>query len=313
MRPLWRLLTLLATAAAICALPLIGEPYYVKLVTRILVYGMAAIALNLVVGLGGMISFGHAAFFGIGAYVAGILATHDVQQAIVVWPIAMLVAGAGAAIVAALSLRTSGIFFIFVTLAFAQMIYYVARSLRAYGGDDGFAMPGPTDLGFGLTSSNPTALFFVASLLSAIVLLFNVRLVASRFGQVVQAARDNRRRAAAIGLSIYPYQVSLFAISGAIAGLAGALDAVLTAYVTPMTMNWVASGDLLMMVILGSTGTVIGPLLGAAVFIFFEQALSDLTPHWMLLLGPILVGRVLYLNDGFVSSIVARFTPRTPP
>lgn len=293
-----RWLLLIILLAAMYLLPLFCGPYYLKFATRILIYGLAAVALDLVVGFGGLISFGHAAFFGIGAYVAGILALSSITSAFIVWPLAMIVAGTIAGAIGMLSLRTSGIYFIFITLAFAQTIFYVAQSLRQYGGDDGFSLAAPTSFGFGFASNSPTSLFYFVLTLTCIVVFLCFRLVTSRFGQVVQAARDNRRRAQALGINVYPYQVVVFAISGAIAGLAGALDAALTAYITPASMSWIVSGDLLMMVILGSAGTLIGPILGAAMFIAFEQILSDMTPHWMLGLGAILVARVLFLRDG---------------
>jgi len=302
---------IIAFAAIGAALLIVGDAYYLKFATRILIYGIAAVALDLVVGFGGLISFGHAAFFGIGAYVAGILAQAGIQSAILVWPAAMVVAGVIAALIGALSLRTSGIYFIFATLAFAQMLFYVAQSLRTYGGDDGFALAEPTRFLFDVTSENPSAMFIVTLALCAAFLLFCVRLVASPFGQVVQGARDNRRRIAAVGFNAYPYQVVLFAISGAGAGLAGALNAALTSYISPSSMSWVASGDLLMMVILGSAGTLVGPLFGAAIFIFFEQVLSDLTPHWMLFLGPLLVARVILLREGIVRPLLRRLALRT--
>jgi branched-chain amino acid transport system permease protein len=295
-----RLLISLGAVGAICLLPLIGEPYYVKFATRVLVFGLAAAALDLAVGFGGLISFGHAAFFGISAYAAGILALYGVQEAFVVWPLAMIVAGVVAAFVGAMSLRTSGIYFIFITLAFAQMIFHLAQSLRQFGGDDGFALASPTRIAFDFTSADPTAFFYAVLALMAGTLFLGFRLVSSRFGQVVQAARDSKRRAGAIGLNVYPYQVALFAISGAFTGLAGALNAALAGYVAPSAMSWIASGDLLVMVILGSAGTLVGPVIGAAIFIAFEQVLSELTPHWMIVLGPILVARVLFFRAGFL-------------
>ena len=292
--------------AAIAALPLLDEPYYVKSATRALIFGMAALALDLVVGYGGLISFGHAAFLGIGAYVTGILAQNGIDNALVAWPIAMMVAAIFAVIVGVLSLRTSGIYFIFVTLGFAQMIYYVAKSSRQYGGDDGFALAASSRLPFGLNLGDTNTLFYTVLVLLGIILFIAHRIVSSRFGRVIQGVRDNARRARSIGINGYPYQVVLFSISGALTGLAGALLANVSSYIEPSQMSWIQSGELLMMVILGSAGTLLGPVLGAAIFIFFEQILSALTSHWMLILGPLLVARVLFLHDGFYGLLVGR-------
>lgn len=291
---------------ACVALPLLGEPYYVKFVTRALAYGIAALALDLVVGYGGLISFGHAAFLGIGAYTTGILALQGIDNALVVWPAAIFAAAVFAGVVGALSLRTSGIYFIFVTLAFAQMIYYVAQSARQYGGDDGFALAASSRLPFGLTMGEANTLYYTVLALLAVALVLARLIVASRFGRVIQGARDNARRAKSIGINVYPYQVVLFGISGGLTGLAGALLANVSSYVAPAQMSWIQSGDLLMMVILGSAGTLLGPVLGAVIFIFFEQILSDLTSHWMLILGPLLVARVLFLHDGVFGLLVGR-------
>jgi branched-chain amino acid transport system permease protein len=301
-----RIVTFALIVAAVAALPLLGEPYYVKSATRALIFGMAALALDLVVGYGGLISFGHAAFLGIGAYVTGILAQNGIDNALVAWPIAMMVAAIFAAIVGVLSLRTSGIYFIFATLGFAQMIYYVAKSSRQYGGDDGFALAASSRFPFGLDMGDTNTLFYTVLVLLGIILFIAHRIVSSRFGRVVQGVRDNARRARSIGINVYPYQVVLFSISGALTGLAGALLANVSSYIEPSQMSWIQSGELLMMVILGSAGTLLGPVLGAAIFIFFEQILSALTSHWMLILGPLLVARVLFLHDGFYGLLVGR-------
>lgn len=290
----------------LASLPILGEPYYLKFVTRILIFGLAALALDLVVGYAGLVSLGHAAFFGVGAYVVGILAANGVTSAWLVWPAAMAGAGAAAAVIGMLSLRTTGIYFIFITLAFAQMLFYAAQSLRQYGGDDGFALAAPTKLGFGLTTANTVALYASVLVVVIVALWVCLRLTASQFGKVILAARDNKRRALAIGFNVYPYQVVLFSISGALTGLAGALDAALAEYIAPSSMSWIVSGDLLMMVILGSAGTLIGPILGAAIFVSFEQIMASYTTHWMLLLGPLLVARVLFLQDGILGLIGAR-------
>ncbi len=291
-------LMLLALLAALLLIPLSGEIYYVKFATRMAIYGLIALGLDLVVGYVGLISLGHAAFVGIGAYATGILAAHGVDLALVVWPAAMLAAGAAALAIGALSLRTGGIHFILLTLAFAQMIYYLAQSLRAYGGDDGFALALPTRLAGGLDGGDPVVFFYAVVALLLLVLFLAKRLVDSRFGQVIQGSRDNERRLSAIGIAPFPHKLVAFTVSGAVCGLGGALLANLTGYITPNLLGWALSGELLMMVILGSVGTLVGPVLGGALFIVFEQLLSDRTDHWMLIFGVILVVRVLALRDG---------------
>jgi branched-chain amino acid transport system permease protein len=293
-----RAVLLLCLLLAVLLIPLLGQPYYVKIVTRMVIFGLAALSLDLLVGYGGLISFGHAAFFGLGAYVVGILSTHGVTQAWWAWPAAMLASGMLAALIGAVSMRASGLYFIFVTLAFSQMLFYLMSGLKQYGGDDGFSLAQPTMLFPGTDTSNPVALFYVAIGLLLLVLFITHRMMRSRFGQVIRAASNNDIKLSSIGLSSLPYKVVLFAVSGAICGLAGALMASLSEFVAPSLLSWLVSGELLMMVILGSVGTLVGPILGAALFVFCEQMLSDLTDHWMLILGPLLVARVLFMSDG---------------
>lgn len=289
---LWGLLLLLLM------LPAMGEPYYVKLATRVVIFGLAALSLDLLVGYMGLISFGHAAFMGIGAYTVGILASNGVDVAWIAWPLAMLAGAALALCVGAISLRCNGLYFIFITLAFSQMVYYGAQSLRQYGGDDGFSIDAFSVFVPGVDASNHTVLFYVCTFLLLLVLYVCKRLVASPFGQVAIAARDNESRLQAVGVQPYPYKLVMFVVSGAIAGLSGALMANLTGFVSPGYASWLVSGELLIMVILGSFGTLIGPVLGAALFVLFEYVLSDWTEHWMLIFGPLLVLRVLLLKDG---------------
>lgn len=289
---LWGLLALLLL------LPFLGEPYYVKLATRMVIFGLAALSLDLLVGYMGLISFGHAAFMGIGAYTVGVLATNGIDVAWVVWPLAMLAGAVLALCIGAISLRCSGLYFIFITLAFSQMVYYGAQSLRQYGGDDGFSLEASSVFFPGVDASNHTVLFYVATFLLLLVLYVCKRLVASPFGRVAVAVRDNESRLQAVGVQPYPYKLMMFVVSGAIAALSGALMANLTGFVSPGYVSWLVSGELLIMVILGSFGTLVGPILGAALFVMFEYVLSDWTEHWMLIFGPLLVLRVLLLKDG---------------
>ena len=272
--------------------PLLGEPYYTKLAARMAIFALAAVSLDLIVGYAGLVSFGHAAFFGLGCYAAGVLPLFGVQSAFVILPVAVLAAAAVGCVTGAISLRASGLYFIFITLAFAQMVFYIAQGMRPLSGDDGFRLPAPTTVG-GLRLTDPNTLLYFMLALLAVATWVSVRLTQSRFGQVIQAGRDNPMKLSAIGLSPYPYRLALYTYACALAGLAGAAYANLTEFVAPATMSWVLSGELLFMVILGAVGTLTGAIIGAVVFVGLEQILSAYTEHWLFPLGVILVLRVL--------------------
>ncbi len=286
--------------------PLLGQPYYTRLVARMAIFGIAALSLDLLVGYAGLVSFGHAAFFGIGVYCAGLLPMLGVQQVWVIVPVAMLVAGLYGALSGLISLRASGLYFIFITLAFAEIVFYIAQGLRMLGGDDGFRLPAPTLLPGGASLANPVVLAY--TMLGALVLAvwFARRLSESHFGQVVVAARDNETRLRAMGLSAYPYRLVLYTIASALCALAGVGFANLVEYASPASMSWIVSGEFLFMVILGSAATIIGPVLGAVVFVGLEQILSALTEHWLFWLGIILVLRVLLLRQGLYGLLTGR-------
>jgi branched-chain amino acid transport system permease protein len=288
------LLMLLAVAIV---LPRYFGTYYVRFATQIAIYGMAALSVDLLLGYSGLITFGQAALFGVGAYAAGMLTVYGITEAFVVWPCAVLVSMLAACAIGSLSLRTRGFQFIMVTLAFAQMAYYFAQSLRNWGGDDGFTVPQRDHLG-PLSLADHTTFYYVVLLLLVLVALLAHRIVRSQFGLVIRGIRDNERRVAAIGFPPYPYKLVVFIIAGGIAGLAGALMANHAKFVSPATMSWQLSGELLAMVILGSANSLVGPILGAAFFLAFRDVLSDYTEHWMLFFGPLLVARVLLVKDG---------------
>lgn len=293
----WILILVLAAVAV--AVPLFGDGYYTKFATKVIIFGMAALAVDILLGYAGLVSFGHAAFFGVGAYIAGMLINAGVVEGIVVLAAALVGAALIALVIGALSLRTSGLYFIMITLAFAQMLYYVGQSLRAYGGTDGFALDQRIEFA-GLLDANDTTTFYYVSLaLLAIILFLCSRFLRAEFGVVLRGSRDNAVRIEAVGFPSYKYKLVAFAISGSIAGLAGALLANLNQYVAPPGMlNWEISGELLVMVIFGAAGTLLGPVVGAAVFLFFAEILSEITEHWMLLFGPLLLLRVLLVRDG---------------
>jgi branched-chain amino acid transport system permease protein len=260
--------------------------FYVSLASRVLIYAIAATSLNLALGYGGMVSFGHAAFFGAGAYVVGILAVEGVRSAWIAWPAGIAVAAAAAALIGALSLRTRGVYFIMITLAFAQMIYYVFVSLKSYGGDDGLPMPGRSTLGFDINLANDVLWYYVVLALLAVVLYLLHRLVHSRFGRVIEAIRDNEARAEAIGYPVYRYKLLCFVISGATAGLAGALIANQSSYVGPSVLHWIQSGTLMIMVILGGIGRLWGGVIGAAVLLVLEHLITDYRIDWLAAIAP---------------------------
>jgi branched-chain amino acid transport system permease protein len=272
-----------------------GLEFYQGLLTKIMVYALAASSLNLILGYGGMVSFGHAAYFGLGAYTVAILMREGVTSAWVIWVAAVGLSGLLALLIGVISLRTRGVYFIMITLAFAQMIYYLVVSFKQYGGEDGLRARRPE---FGLFELNDTTLYYLTLgvLLAALYLMH--RLVHSRFGRVLQAIRENESRALALGYPVFRFQLVAFVLAGAIAGLAGVLMAHYTQYVSPSLLAWQQSGHLMMMVILGGVGQFWGGVLGAAVLSLVEEVLQDLTIHWQLGVGVILLLIVLFAPQG---------------
>ncbi|HEY7241111.1 MAG TPA: branched-chain amino acid ABC transporter permease, partial [Burkholderiales bacterium] len=286
-------------------------PFYISFATRILIYAMAAASLNLVLGYGGMVSFGHAAFFGAGAYLVGILAVEGVTNLWISWPIAVAAAALAALVIGAISLRTRGVYFIMITLAFAQMMYYVFVSLKAYGGDDGMSLPSRST-GLGVSLGNDFARYYLVLVLLGVVLYLLHRLLASRFGRVIEAIRENETRATALGYPVYRYKLLCFVISGAIAGLAGALIANQTSYVGPALLHWVQSGTLMIMVILGGVGRFWGGPVGAAVLLALEELFSGselfgpYALYWQLPVGVILLAVVLFAPQGIAGAFARK-------
>ena len=268
------------------AMQAIDAMFYVSLASRILIYAIAATSLNLVLGYGGMVSFGHAAFFGAGAFVVGIMAVEGVRSAWLAWPTAIAVAALAALVIGAMSLRTRGVYFIMITLAFAQMIYYIFVSLKTYGGDDGLSMPGRSAVGMGVNLRDDLIWYYLVLALLALVQYGLHRLVNSRFGRVIDAIRENEARAEAIGFPVYRYKLLCFVISGAVAGLAGALIANQSNYVSPSLLHWIQSGTLMIMVILGGVGTLWGGLIGATLLLALEHLIADYRIGWIASLAP---------------------------
>ena len=288
---------LLAALALPSVLSAFGQEFYVGFATRVLIFALAASSLNLVLGFGGMFSLGHAAFFGAGAYVAAICMQAGISDALLAFPLAMLAAGLLALLVGALSLRTRGVYFIMITLAFAQMAYYLFVSARAWGGDDGLPLVGRMTLG-GLSLSSDNALFFTALSALTAAIVFLGRLADARFGRTIQAIRENETRMEALGYPVFRYRLVCFALGGALAGLAGALLANLTGLASPNLLQWMQSGTLLVMVIIGGVGYLYGGVVGAVVLLCLEEVLSGFTLHWHIGLGFLLLGIVLFAPKG---------------
>jgi len=275
-----------------------GNVFGLTLFTRIIIYALAAASLNLIMGYGGMMSFGHAAYLGIGGYAVGILAHEGIGSGFIQWPVALATSALFALVIGALSLRTRGVYFIMITLAFAQMAYYVASGLARYGGDDGLTIYKRSDFGGLIDLSNRVQFYYLClgCLFGGIYLIW--RIVNSRFGMVVRGLRSNERRMQAIGFPVNRYRLVCFVISGTVCGLAGALLANNTDFVSPASMYWTRSGDLMVMVILGGMGSLFGPVLGTVAFLLLEEALSQFTEYWALIMGPMLLLIVLFARGG---------------
>jgi branched-chain amino acid transport system permease protein len=293
------------TAALLIVLALVplyavmtGNSFALTLFTRIVIMAIAAVSLDLIMGYGGMVSFGHAAYLGIGGYAVGILWKEGLGSGFVQWPAAIAVSALFALVVGALSLRTRGVYFIMITLAFAQMVYYVAQGLDRYGGDDGLTIGQRSSFSGLLDLNNNTVFYYlcIAALIGSVYLVS--RIVNSRFGLVIQGARSNERRMRAIGVPVFRYRLVCFVIAGALCGLSGALLANQTNFISPAIMFWTRSGDLMVMVILGGLGTPFGPVIGAVAYLLLEEALSRVTEYSGLFLGPALLLVAIYLRSG---------------
>jgi branched-chain amino acid transport system permease protein len=306
------LLAILALLPVYSALT--GNTFMVTLFTRIVILAIAAVSLNLIMGFGGMVSFGHAAYLGIGGYVVGILAKEGINSGFLQWPLALGLSGLFALGVGALSLRTRGVYFIMITLAFAQMVYYIANGLDRYGGDDGLTIQRRSDFGGLMNLSNRTFFYYLclALLLATVYLVW--RMINSRFGLVIQGARSNERRMRAIGFPTFRYKLTCFVIAGVLCGLSGVLLANHTNFISPALMHWTRSGDLIVMAVLGGMGTVFGPVIGAIALLVLEETLPHLIgfasqlltgkevvaakEYWQLILGPMLLLVVIFARGG---------------
>ncbi len=297
-------LILLLTFAPLAA-RFVGNDYPLIVLTRVVILGMAAVSLDFILGYGGMVSLGHAAFIGIGAYAIGILTAEDVTSGFLQWPVAIFAAAFAALIIGALSLRTRGVYFILVTLAFAQMVYFVSVGLDAYGGEDGLVIPTRSKFSAFNLSNRTTFYFLCLAFLTATIALV-AHLARTRFGLVLRGAAINERRMRALGFPVYRYRLAAFVIAGALCGLAGVLLANHSEFVSPSTMNWGRSADLIIMVVLGGMGSAVGPLLGAIVFMLAEELLSHVTTYWQLIFGPLILLFVRFARSGIIGLIPER-------
>lgn len=282
----------------------LGQPFYIDLFTRIAIFAIAALSLDLILGYGGMVSFSHAAYLGIGAYAVGISSFYGITNGFAHFAIAIAASALVALFIGLVSLRTSGIYFLMITLAFGQMLYFLAISINTYGGDDGLNIPHHSKFAGLINLDNASVLYYLVFAFLVLFLWLSGRIVRSRFGMALRGAKSNERRMAAIGFPTFRYRLTAFVISGAMCGCAGALLANQALFVSPAIMHWSRSGEILMMVLMGGMGSLFGPVLGAVAYLVLEDILSGVTTYWQLLLGPILILVVLFARRGLFGMVL---------
>ncbi len=288
---------------ALCALmpfiaPAIGQDYYVDVFIRIMIWAIAAVSLNLILGYGGMVSFGHAMFLGLGAYTVGILSYYEIYSAFIQWPLALLIGAVVSLGVGAICLRTKGVYFIMITLAFAQMIYFLGVSADEYGSDDGLIIDERSQLGGVLDLDDGLTFYYVVFAFLLLSLFIVKRLVNARFGMVIKGIRSNEDRMQAIGFPTYRYKLACFVIAGVLGTLAGILFANFEKFISPDMMYWTRSGEMIFMVVLGGMGSLFGPVSGAVVYLFLSEFLSNITEQWHIIFGPFLILVVIFARGG---------------
>jgi branched-chain amino acid transport system permease protein len=303
----------LVLLAAAVALPWIlraaGAEFYLSLASRIVVFAIAATSLNLLLGYGGMVSLGHAAFFGLGAYASGVLLSEGVVSSAVHLVVTLGVVAAAALVIGAISLRTRGVYFIMITLAFAQMLFYLANSIKGYGGDEGLTVRTRIVLPLGVDVRDASTFYWLALALLVLSIVGLARFAASRFGRAVQALRDDEVRAEALGLPTFACKLVVFVAAGMLAGVAGALSVNLQGYVSPSTLHWTQSGTLLVMVILGGSGRLWGGAAGAATLLLLQEVLAAYTEYHEFWIGWLLLGVVLLARGGLAGLFARRALP----
>jgi len=319
-----KLLILLGCLVALVLLPpvaqVIDETYLISTMSRVLIFAMAAISLDLIVGYGAMVSFGHSAFVGLGAYVAAIMSFHHhdasplftlpylfdgSNQLLPILVLAIFVAAVVALLTGMINLRTHGIHFIMITLAFAQMLFYLFVSLDYYGGEDGLIMLGRNQI-FVIDTADDTQFYYLSLVMLVGFILLARRLVDSQFGRVLQGCKQNEKRMQALGFNTYQYRLTAYIISAAGAAVAGVMLANKTEFVDPGLFSWHLSGELLVMVILGGLGSIYGAVIGAFLYLVLEQVFSAYTSHWMVLLGPFLILVVIFARHGIYGILKKR-------
>ena len=277
-----------------------AQAYILDLLTRVMIFSIAALGLDLIVGYGALVSFGHAAFIGLGAYTVGILGAHGIHDALIALPAALAVSALFALATGVVCLRTKGVYFIMITLAFGQMAYFTASSLAPYGGDDGLTIRMRSTFAGLPILANDRALYYICLLALLGSYLLCRSLIASRFGRVYRGARENALRLGTIGFDVFRFQLVAYVIAGMLGGLSGFLLANAADFVSPAYMSWQRSGELLIMVILGGMGTLNGAILGAAAFLLTEEWLSGITEHWKVVFGPLLVLVAVFARGGLM-------------
>lgn len=282
-----------------------AESYLIGMFTRVMIFAIAALALDFICGFGGLVSFGHAAFMGIGAYAVAILGAHGVTDMLISLPAALAASALFAFLTGTVCLRTKSVYFIMITLAFGQMAYFIAGSLAPYGGDDGITVKLRSTLfGFQPLQSDRGFYYIVLAFLLGAYLLCRM-LVGSRFGRVFRGARENPTRMATIGYDVFRYQRVAYVIAGALGGLSGFLLANAIEFVSPAYMSWQRSGELIIMILFGGLGTLHGAIVGAAAFLLLEDVLGGVTENWKMIFGPMLVLIVLFARGGLVGIAAA--------
>jgi branched-chain amino acid transport system permease protein len=276
----------------------LDQSFYLDLLTRALILTIAAASLNLIIGYGGMISLGHAAFIGIGAYSVGIPAYYEIYNGFVHLGIAIAASALFALLTGMICLRTRGLYFIMITLAFAQMIYFTFVSLDEYGADDGLVIYQRSEFPGFMDIENPATLYYVVLVVLLGLLFVMNRIVNARFGRVIIGAKHNEQRMQALGYDVYKYKLICYVIAGTMAGVAGFFLGNFTNYISPEMMDWTHSGELIFMIIIGGTGAVFSPVVGTVLFLLMEELLSGITVYWHLIFGLLLIALVLFGKGG---------------
>ena len=290
------LLVILALAPFI--LEWANQPFYLDLLSRALILGIAAISLNLILGFGGMISLGHAAYIGIGAYCVGIPSYYDYYNGWLHLALALAVSAIFALVTGAISLRTKGVYFIMITMAFSQMVFFTFLSMEEYGADDGLVIYSRSEFPEWLSMDSGVSLYYWVFAVLLLSLFFTYRLVRARFGRVIIGSRFNEQRMQALGFNTYRYRLTCYVISAMMCSVAGMLFGNFAGFISPDIMGWARSGELIFMVIIGGVATFFGPLVGTIVFVLLEEFLSAITIYWHLIFGVMLVALVLFGKGG---------------